>query len=158
MRQTVVANRVVVHRGLLGTLLDTTDAAMLEFRGGDGTVMAALTAMAIPGRWVFICKSDPGWVPCMLSSGYRPESLALAADKLPGRLRVFSSRGDLILDTAAASVVELYRGADQLAAVFSRHFNDDMWIYANEHDNDWEASKTRLGYGIFDYKGKNKGS
>jgi hypothetical protein len=138
--------RAVAHRGILEKLLDSRDVGLIEFRGGDGLIMAILTSFANPRGWVFTTRIDQEFIPAALSSGYKPEDLHTGEPGKPGRVRIFSSRGELALDTCGASVVELYRRDNKLSVLFNKQFNNDMWIYANEHDKDWRASKIRLGY------------
>ena len=149
MRKPVEGHRVVIHRGMVSILLDSLDVGLLEFRDRTGNAVAAFTSFVVPGSWVFSCCTDPGWAQIMESSGYTVDALNRQANKVPGRLRVFSRSGALVLDTPYASVIELWRNNSILSAVFNKYFNDDTWIFANEHDSDWESSKKRLGYGVF---------
>lgn len=65
----------------------------------------------------------------------------------PGRIRVLGGvMRPPLLDTHEATILEFRDKFDDLVALFTRHFNDDMWIFVTKQDDDWESTLIRLGY------------
>lgn len=65
-------------------------------------------------------------------------------NKGPGHVTVMAGLQQ-ILETDKATVIEFRDGYGDLVAIFSRHFNDDMWIFVTKADPDWESHLVRLG-------------
>lgn len=64
---------------------------------------------------------------------------------MPGVIRVMAGIQPL-LTTEKATVLEFYDGFGDLMALFFRHFNNNMWVFVNKADPDWESHLVRLGY------------
>jgi len=65
---------------------------------------------------------------------------------IPGRLRVLQGVRKVLLDTHEATLIEFRDTFDDLMAIVTRHFNDDMWIFVTKDDPDWHSHLVRLGY------------
>lgn len=64
----------------------------------------------------------------------------------PGQVRVLRGVEKVLLDTHEATVIEFRDRFNDLNAIITRHFSDDMWIFVTKNDPDWEAHLVRLGY------------
>jgi len=64
----------------------------------------------------------------------------------PGQVRVLKGIEKVLLDTHEATVIEFRDVFNDLNAIITRHFSDDMWIFVTKQDPDWEAHLVRLGY------------
>ncbi len=64
----------------------------------------------------------------------------------PGQVRVLKGIEKVLLDTHEATVIEFRDRFNDLNAIITRHFSDDMWIFVTKQDPDWEAHLVRLGY------------
>ncbi len=63
-----------------------------------------------------------------------------------GQVRVLQGMRRVLLDTHEATIIEFRDRFDDLNAIITRHFTDDMWIFVTKNDPDWESHLIRLGY------------
>jgi len=64
----------------------------------------------------------------------------------PGQVRVLKGAAGVLLDTHEATTVEFRDRFNDLNALITRHFSDDIWIFVTKSDPDWESHLVRLGY------------
>jgi len=64
----------------------------------------------------------------------------------PGQVRVLKGVQQVLLDTDEATTIEFRDRFDNLNALYSRHFDDDIWIFVTKDDPDWVSHLIRLGY------------
>jgi len=64
----------------------------------------------------------------------------------PGQVRVLKGVERTLLDTHEATTIEFRDRFNDLNAIITRHFSDDLWIFVTKNDPDWEAHLVRLGY------------
>lgn len=68
----------------------------------------------------------------------------------PGRVRALKGVKQVLLDTHEATIIEFRDRFDDLNALITRHFTDDMWIFVTKSDPDWHDHLVRLGYAVPD--------
>lgn len=150
----VFPNKLRVLGGILRPpLLETKQAQVVEFRDAFGTLIA-LFSRDDDGSWVFVTKEDEEWpeqlgrwLPSDGSSVSTPFERLGSQPGEPGRIGVFRVLSEEpLLFTHEASLIEVWDSQDELFAVFTRHFSDDMWIFVTKDDDDWDSHLVRLGY------------
>ena len=150
----VFPNKVRVLSGVLRPpLLETKQAQVVEFRDAFGTLIA-LFSRDDDGSWMFVTKDDPEW-PAQLGRWLSSDSSSVntpfeqlgSTSGEPGRIGVFRTLTEApLLFTHEATLIEVWDSQDDLFALFTRHFNDDMWIFVARTDPDWDSQLIRLGY------------